>query len=148
MAQNTAGVRLVHGKATIASGAVTPPTTWTHIPGIQSFPSMGSAPESLDATTTDDLEYKTYIAGLQDLGGSLEFGAVFTPALEAAVTAAITGDSNCFAIEYPAPLSERYYWLGEIEPVVPGEVGVNQVLGTTVYISQESAPVKETITTP
>lgn len=148
MAQNTAGVHLVWGVATINSGtnAVTPPTTWTHIPGIQSFPALTAAPESLDATTTDELRFKVYIPGLQDLGGALEFTAVYTPELIAAVDAAIAGGANCFGIEFPEPLSSRYYWLGTVEEVAPGEMGVNEVITTTVYISQETEPVKQAIT--
>lgn len=146
MAQNTAGVKLVYGTATIAGTTITPPTSWTHIPGLTSFPAMSSAPEALDATTTDELKFKTYIDGLMDLGGSLEFGANHTPALEDTVDAAL--EANCFAIEYPEPLSERYWWLGKIQPIRPGEVGVNQVLTTTLYISQESEPTKQDITGP
>lgn len=148
MAQNTAGVHLVWGKAIIDSttNAVTPPTTWTHIPGITSFPTLSAPPESLDATTTDELEYKVYIPGLKDLGGALEFTANHTPELEAAVDAAIAGDANCFGIEYPAPLSERYWWLGEVDEVRPGEIGVNEVITTTLYISQETEPTKMAIT--
>ena len=143
MAQNTAGVKLVYGTATIENGVVTPPTERTHIPGLTSFPAMGAAPSVLDATTTDDLKYKTGIPGLIDLGGVLEFTANHTPELVAAVEAAM--DANYFAIEFPEPLSERYWWLGEIQPIAPGEVGVDAVVTTTLYISQESEPVREEI---
>lgn len=146
MAQNTAGVRLVYGTATIANGVVTPPSTWAHIPGITGFPAMGGAPEALESTTTDDLTHKAYIAGLIDLGGMLEFTANHTPALITAVTTALT--ANCFAIEYPEPLSERYYWLGAIEPIAPGAVETNQVVTTTVYISQETGPTRVAVTAP
>lgn len=146
MAQNTAGVKLVYGAATIAGETITPPASWSPIPGITSFPALSAKPESLDTTTTDELEFKTYIAGLKDLGGMLEFGANMTPALETAVTTAQGTTINCFAVEYPAPLSERYWWIGHIEPVAPGEAGVNAVLTTTLYVSQESEFTRQTVT--
>lgn len=148
----SAGVKLVYGTATVAGdGTITFGSTWTHIPGIQSFPSLGAAPQALDATTTDDLVYMKYEQGLIDLGGSLEFTALRTTALVDACDNAMeapTGEGalRAFAIEYPAPLSERWMWVGELAEVGPGEVGVNAVITSTLSISQGSAPEAEAIT--
>jgi hypothetical protein len=66
-----------------------------------------------------------------------------TPALVAAVDLAAVapgpGKARAFSIVFPAPLSTRYWWTGEVLPVAPGESSVDAVATTTLYISQETA---------
>lgn len=141
MAQSTAGIKLFYG-ASIGGEA---PVTWTEIPDITSTPALGSAPAQLDSTTLAETAYKTYIPGLQDLGGSFEFAANMTPELVAAVDAAAeapTSGDRAFKISFPAPLEIGYWWTGEVQPVAPGEASVDAVATTTVYVSQESALTK------
>lgn len=143
MPQSTAGIKLYYGESTVTEGVPALPTTWTQIPGITGTPAMSAAPESLETTTLDELQYKTYISGLQDLGGAFEFPANMTPELVAAVALAAVdpgaGKARAFSIVFPAPLSRRYWWTGKVQPVAPGEASVNAVATTTVYISQETA---------
>ncbi len=65
-----------------------------------------------------------------------------TPELVAAVALAAvdpgTGKARAFSVVFPEPLSTRYWWTGEVDPVAPGEASVNAVTTTTVYISQET----------
>lgn len=49
------------------------PGTYTKIVGLNNIPDIGSAPDNVDATTFDDLVYKSYVMGLQDVD-TLEFG--------------------------------------------------------------------------
>jgi hypothetical protein len=150
MAQNTAGITLKYGEATIGTGgAITWPLTWTTIPDVVSVPAMGAAPAKLDATTLAETKQKVYIDGLMDLGGSLEFEANMTPELLAVTDvctgAPATGKVWAFAVEFPAPLSQRYKWIGQMSPVLPGEAGVDAVVRTKLYISQETEIVAEDI---
>lgn len=55
-----------------------PTTGYTHIEGIKEIPELNPAPDTLETTSFDNLEYKTYINGLKDLGGALAFTANFT----------------------------------------------------------------------
>lgn len=143
MAQSTAGIKLYHGVSTVTNGVPAIPSTWVEIPDIVSTPAMSASPAKLETTTLAETIQKTYINGLMDLGGSFEFSANMTPALVAVVdTAAATpsaGTARGFSIVFPAPLSTRYWWTGEILPVAPGESAVDAVATTTLYISQATA---------
>lgn len=139
MAQSTAGIKLWYGES---ADGTTIPSSWTEIPDIASTPALGAAPAKLDATNLGHTTMKVYINGLQDLGGAFEFSAQMTPALIAAVdTAAVAPASpakRAFSITFPLPIGERYWWIGECEPVAPGEASVDAVAMTTLFISQET----------
>jgi hypothetical protein len=143
MAQSTAGIKLYWGDSVVTNGVPAIPASWTEIPDIKSIPSMNSTPAKLETTVLSETIQKTYINGLMDLGGSFEFTANMTPALVAAVALAAaapaSGHATAFSIVFPAPLSTRYWWTGEVQPVRPGEAAVDAVAETTVYISQETA---------
>ena len=140
MAQSTAGIKLYYGESTVTNGVPAMPAAWTEIPDITGVPAMSASPEKLETTSLAELQYKTYITGLQDLGGSFEFPANMTPELVAAVALAAvdpgTNKARAFSVVFPAPLSTRYWWTGEVDPVAPGEASVNAVTTTTVYVSQ------------
>ena len=76
---STAGIKLLYA---VETNAGTRPTSgYTRIRGIKSTPSLNPAPDTLETTTLDETEYKTYIDGLKDLGGALTFTANFTQEL-------------------------------------------------------------------
>ena len=58
-----------------------PTTGYKKLPQIKEIPEMNPSPETLETTSLDNTEYKTYIDGLKDLGGSLAFTANFTQEL-------------------------------------------------------------------
>ena len=58
-----------------------PDTGYTKLPGIKEIPEMNPTPDTLETTSMDNLEYRTYIDGLKDLGGALAFTANFTQEL-------------------------------------------------------------------
>jgi hypothetical protein len=146
MAQSTAGIKVYHGESTVTSGIPAIPTTWYEIPDITGTPAMHAAPSMIDVTPLSETSQKRYVPGLMDLGGAFEFPANMTAELISAVTTAAadpgTGKVRAFSIVFPAPLSKRYWWTGEIEPVKPGEASVDGAATTTVYISQ-STPLQE-----
>ena len=51
------------------------------IPGIKEIPDMNPTPETGETTSMDNLEYRTYVPLLKDLGGSLAFTANLTQEL-------------------------------------------------------------------
>lgn len=144
--QSTAGIKLFYGTSTVTDGVPAVPSSWTAIPDITGTPALGSEPNQLETTTLAETVQKTYIAGLQDLGGSFAFPANFTAELIDAVDAAAvdpgTGYARAFLIDFPAPLNVGYWWTGETQAVAPGEMGVDQVVTTTVYVSQATALTK------
>ena len=143
MAQSTAGIKLYYGESTVTNNVPAIPASWDELPDIVSTPALNAAPAKLDSTTLAETVQKTYINGLMDLGGSFEFTANMTPALVAAAALAAaavgTGKARAFSIVFPAPLSKRYWWVGELSTVAPGESAVDAVAQTTLYISQETA---------
>ena len=70
---STAGIQLLYAVETTAGTRPTTASAYTRIKGVKSTPSLNPAPDTLETTTLDETEYKTYIDGLKDLGGSLEF---------------------------------------------------------------------------
>lgn len=58
---------------TLTNGEIPQSATWTKIIGLNNIPDIGSNPDTVEATTFDDLVYRSYVTGLQDLD-ALEFG--------------------------------------------------------------------------
>ena len=55
-----------------------PTTGYKKLPEVKEIPEMNPTPETIETTSFDNKEYKTYVDGLKDLGGSLTFTANFT----------------------------------------------------------------------
>ena len=144
---STIGVQLHYAVET--EKGVRPTTGYNRIYGIKSTPSLNPAPDTIETTTLDELEYKTYVDGLKDLGGSLEFLFNLTEELiekwDALMTAYETGKTNgmrtWFAIVVPG-LSDAFYFPGNPSSMGLPETSVNTVLEITNYITPVGAPVK------
>jgi len=124
-----------------------PAPTYTKIAGITGIPALGSSPATQDATTLDDAMH-VYVKGLIDVGGALDFPCIFTPEIITAVQTAVTAQESAtqeFAVEFPAPLSERAYFTGEISPVFNESADVDAVLTGTVSIVPTSDIVWEAV---
>ena len=70
---STAGIHLYYAVEETKGTRPTAKANFTDLVGVKSIPSMNPAPETLETTTLNETEYKTYIDGLKDLGGALEF---------------------------------------------------------------------------
>ena len=101
----------------------------------------------METTTLDELEYKTYIDGLKDLGGALEFTFNLTEELITAwdtlmtayTTAKAAGKATWFTIVIPE-LTESFYFTGNPSNMGLPETSVNSVLEITNYITPTNAP--------
>lgn len=126
-----------------------PTTGYTRIYGVKSTPSLNPSPDALETTTLDELEYKTYVDGLKDLGGALEFTFNLTEDLvtkwEALITAYEAGKADgkrtWFCILVPG-LTQAFYFPGNPSAMGLPETAVNSVLEITNYITPVGAPVK------
>lgn len=135
------------------STAGTRPTTGlTKIPEIKSVPNFNPAPETIDSTTLEETEYRTYVEGLKDLGGALEFGANITAdlitaweACVAAYDALDTTKAMWFYIIHDK-LEKAIAFQGDPAPLGLNESSVGSMLETTLYITPNSAP--EWVTKP
>ena len=144
---STIGVQLHYAVETEAG--TRPTSGYTRIYGIKSTPSLNPAPDALETTTLDELEYKTYVDGLKDLGGALEFTFNLTESLidawdnlmEAYATAKANNLRTWFVIVVPG-LTEAFYFPGNPSAMGLPETSVNTVLEITNYITPVGAPVK------
>lgn len=145
---STAGVTLNY--AAEATAGARPVSGYTKIPGIKSIPELNPEPESLETTTLEETEFKTYIPGLKDLGGALSFTANLNDAtmnawetlMTAYDTASASGKALWFCIVIPG-MEDALYFQGQPSPMgLPG-IEVSATLETTVYITATGAPIWE-----
>ncbi len=142
---STAGMYLCYA---VEETAGTRPTTgYKIVPEVKSMPSFNPAPNTIDSTTLLETEYMTYVKGLKDLGGALEYGANLTDdlitfwetLLTAHETAVSSGKSIWFAVVHPK-LSKATFYVGEPAPIGFNEAEVGNMAETTLYITPNSAP--------
>lgn len=106
---STAGIHLYYAVETTKGTRPTAQSAYTDLVGVKSIPSMNPAPETLETTDLNQTEYKTYIDGLKDLGGALEFTFNLTQALvtmwstlmEAYEAAKVAEKATWFLIDIP-----------------------------------------------
>lgn len=151
VALSTAGVTF--GYAVEVSKGTRPTTGFKLIPDIKEIPEMNPEPETLETTVLSETQYKTYIAGLKDLGGALSILANYTTELETAwsalvsahETAAETGLSVWFEVKHPK-LDKSVFFTGQPAAMGLPAMGVNAVLETNLYVVPTNAPAWETKT--
>ena len=137
---STAGVSV--NWAVETSAGKMPTTGFTKLPGIKAIPDINPEPSSLDSTTLDATEWKTYIPGLKDPGGALAFTANNTEAfqttwselVEAAQTGAQTGMATWFAIIIPG-LTNAFLFAGDPSPLGLSAIEVDSVLSVDAYVT-------------
>lgn len=122
---STAGVTVSY--AVEATAGTRPTSSYTAIPNIKSTPDFNPEPSSLEVTDLSDTEWKRYIPGLKDPGGSLAFTANntddFQTAWETLITAyeagATADKATWFEIAIPG-LTKSFFFAG-----IPAELGLN-----------------------
>ena len=142
---STAGVTLQYAVETTAG--VRPTSGYTKLHGLKSTPSLNPAPETIESTTLDETEWKTYVSGLKDLGGALEFTFNLTQNLinewDALMTAYETAKANnkntWFTVVIPG-LEKSVYFIGEPSAMGLPETSVSSILEITNYITPTGAP--------
>ena len=146
---STAGIYVTYAVETVAGER--PTADYVKLTGAKSAPSLNPSPETLETTTLDATEYKTYIDGLKDLGGALEFTFNLTEDLikewDALMTAYETAKADnkatWFAIVIPG-LTDAYFFPGNPSEMGLPETSVSSVLEITNYITPTGAPEKAT----
>lgn len=142
---STAGMYLCYAVET--TKGTRPTTGYIQIPEIKSMPSFNPSPETIESTTLLETEYKTYVEGLKDLGGALEYGANLTEDLitawstlnSAHDTAAASDKATWFAVVHPS-LTNAVFFEGDPSPLGLNEASVGSMLETTLYVTPNSAP--------
>ena len=145
IALSTAGVKVKY--AVEETKGTRPTSGYTDIPDIKEVPEMNPEPETLESTTLAETEYKTYIAGLKDLGGALSFLANHTEELMAEWDKLITAFKEAkkedkavwFDIVHPG-LTKTVSFKGEPSAMGLPQMGVSSVLETNLYITPLNEP--------
>lgn len=145
---STAGIHLYYAVEQTAGTRPTTKSDYTDLVGVKSIPSLNPAPETLETTDLNQTEYKTYIDGLKDLGGALEFNFNLTQDLvdmweemmEAYETAKATNKAIWFLIDIPG-LTNGLYFPGNPSSMGIPEAEVSSVLEITNYITPTGAPI-------
>ena len=135
---STAGIRI--GFAT-ESTAGTKPSAFTNLKNPKSIPDMNPEPNTLDVTSLNDTEWKRYIPGLKDIGGSIgitfgvsdSFHTTWKTLCSTAATAKAQGKATWFVFYIPG-FTESFFMTAE--PVMYGmpAAEVDSVLDVTVNI--------------
>lgn len=144
---STLGIKM--GYAVEATKGTRPTSGYTQLVGVKSTPSLNPSPDTLETTTLEETEYKTYVDGLKDLGGALEFTFNLTEdllsqwdTLMTAYEAGKASEKNTWFVIVIPGLTNAYYFPGNPSAMGLPETSVNAVLETTNYITPVGAPVK------
>lgn len=121
MAINTYGTYLMKGTGT--------PLVYSKLIDIKDYPDMIAPPEQLDATTLSD-PMRTYIPGIKDTGGALEFTCNYDET-DFATIQALEGTETDFAV-----------WLGETAGTPDGSHGKFEFKGY-IYAAKKGGGVNE-----
>lgn len=147
---STIGVHLYYAVEATAGTRPTTKSSYTELVGVKSIPSLNPTPDNLETTTLNETEYKTYIPGLKDLGGALEFTFNMSQDLKSAWDTLVTADttaraaekSTWFYVEVPG-LTQGLYFKGQPSAMGMPEMGVNAVLEVSNSITVTGEPVWE-----
>lgn len=136
---STIGVRLGYA---VESESGVKPSKFEWIKGAKSLPEVNSAPETIESTTFDELQFRTYIDGLQDTGGALAIGMNQTEELitewEKIYQAYSDGKesnlSTWWVFWHPG-LTKSFFFRGNPAQLGWGGAEVNALLETNVYVT-------------
>ena len=151
IAISSAGVKVYYIAAANTS-APTGQTGFTEIPDVKSIPSLSPSPDTLETTPLANTEYKTYINGLKDLGGALEFTVNLSDELLELWNGPRTGDNSdkkSVMEEFEGLADGQSLWLAVVHPKLSQavyfpfepaklglpEISVNEVLEGTLSIT-------------
>lgn len=145
---STAGMWLAYAPEVTAG--TRPTSGYIKIPEIKSIPSFNPSPETIESTTLEEEEYKTYVKGLKDIGGALEFGANMTDDLDTAWSALLSafdtavesGKKVWFCIGHKY-LSKATFFTGDPSGIGLNEASVGGMAETTLYITPTGSPVRD-----
>lgn len=143
----SAGVKLYYSIEATPGARPTTLSDYTQLLGVKEIPEINPEPETIEATTLDNIEYKTYVEGLKDLGGSLGFTfnltQDFVTAWEKLISDSTDGEAEqkktWFVIIIPG-ITKALYFTGKPSPLGLPAISVNSLLEITAYIVPTGEP--------
>lgn len=134
----TAGVRLYYGIPLVPGEK---PASWAdylRLAGLKEVPEMNPAPDTIEATTLDEEEFKVYVDGLKDFGGALGFtfnlSQAFIDAWEALLNDYETVEEALwFVVDVPG-LDKVFCFRGIPVPIGLSGMSANSIIEVTAHI--------------
>lgn len=138
---STLGMKVYYSVETTAGTRPTAQSAYTEIVGIKEIPGIGEEASAIDVTPLAETEFRQYVAGLKDTGGTVtftanntnEFQTAWTTLVSAFTTGKAAGKNTWFCIVHPY-LTNAFYFTGE--PVNLGLSGasVNEALNASANV--------------
>lgn len=132
---STLGMKVYYSVESTAGTRPTAMSAYTEIVGIKEIPSLGEEASAIDVTPLAETDFRQYVAGLKDSGGTItftanntnEFQTAWTTLVSAYATGIASSKNTWFCIVHPQ-LNNAFYFTGE--PVSLGLSGasVNEAL--------------------
>lgn len=145
---STAGMWI--GWAAESTKDTRPTSGYTKIPEVKSMPSFNPAPDTIESTTLEETEYRTYVKGLKDLGGALEYSANLTDDLMDAwddlldaFEDAVENEMHIWFVVVHPYLKNAVYFTGDPSTIGLNEASVGGMAETTLYITPTGAPIMD-----
>ena len=141
LAFSTAGVKIKYKTETTAGSR--PTSSYTTFSDIKTTPDMNAEPSTLDTTTFDNLEWKTAIPGLKDVGGAVAFTANLTASLKTAWKSCVSAAKSARAsgkltwFEVSIPNFDSFYFAGMPVDMGMKGMGVDEVAEIDLYVTPE-----------
>ena len=138
---STAGILVKYAAETTAG--TRPTTGYTSIPNITEISSLNPEPNTLEVTDLADTQWKRFIAGLKDVGGSVSLTANFTSAFKTAWEAVVTAygtaasasPAKAMWFEIYVPGFASFYFAGKPAAMGFDGASVDSVFQGSVYIT-------------
>lgn len=132
---STLGMRVYYSVEATSGTRPTAASAYTEIVGIKDIPGIGEEASAIDVTPLSETEFRSYVAGLKDSGGTITFTANNTDAFQTAWTTlvsayetGIAADKNTwFCIVHPN-LANAFYFTGEPVNLGLSAASVNEAL--------------------
>lgn len=140
------GVKVSYAFESVAG--TRPTTGYKLIPGVRELEGVDATPDAIETTSLENLEFKTYVPGLKDLGGTRTFTANFTQELQTLwgevmtewETAKASGKAMYICIDIPETTNSCYM------SVIPSPLGLpdittNSLLDARLYLTPVGEPI-------
>lgn len=136
---STAGITFKYAPEVVQG--TRPTSGYTRIFGCKSIPDFNSEPSQLETTTFDNLVYKSYTAGLKDIGGAKpftfnntkQFRTEWAALMSAFATAKASGLAMWFEIKLPD--DDAFYISGEPSELGLSAMSVDSVIEIDAYLT-------------
>lgn len=144
-------IGLVVAVAVESTAGTRPVTNYYKVPSVTDLPDLDFDPDTIETTSYDNLDYKSYLPGLKDTGGIVsleanytEYGVGMWDAMTATIEADTTGIKAWILVSIVGTTTKWFIPAKLVETGIP-TAPVNDKVSTTYKFTVLGDIVKETI---